>query len=93
MALTADYIKYLEEQGYVQVREIPERGICALRKFMYTTGIVYGLDDSGYKGRWCYASMPMAVVAFSQWDGVGDPPMDWIKYKGVGGERSRTEAN
>jgi hypothetical protein len=60
---------------------------------MYTTGIVCGIDDTGYEGRWCYASIIAAAVAFDQWDGVGDPPLDWIKYKGRKEERSRVEAN
>lgn len=88
MALTPEYIKHLEDHGYISPREIPGRGICALHKFMYTVGIVHGLDDGGYQGRWCYSGMVQAVVAFNRWNGEGDPPLDWIKYKGRREERS-----
>lgn len=86
--MSEEYKKYLEQLGYVSPREIPGRGICALYKFLYTTAIVSFLDDEGFYGRWCYPNIPMAVVAFNQWDGVDDPPLGWIKYKGKDGERS-----
>lgn len=33
-------------------------------------------------------SVTNAVAALNEWDGNGDPSGDWIKYKGIGGERS-----
>lgn len=89
MALTEQYKHYLEMHGYLHVQEIPGRGICALCKYMYTVGIVWGLDDTGYKGRWCYSGLVQAAVALASWDGQGDPPLEWIKYKGEDGERTR----
>lgn len=77
----------LENQGYAYLNEVPGRGICGLRKFLFTIAIVSDLDESGYKGRWCYATMPEAAVALSVWNGEGDPSGNWIKYKGHGGER------
>lgn len=85
-----ELIRDLESQGYVLIREIPGRGLCALHKFLFTTGIVWGLDDTGHKGRWCYPNVVTAVVAYTQWNGIGDPPLNWIKYKGLGGERCNT---
>lgn len=79
---------HLQNEGYVGTREIPGRGVCALYKFMFTVGLVYGLDDTGYKGRWCYDNVTDALTALITWDGIGDPPGAWIKYKGEGGERS-----
>lgn len=88
--LTPEIIQALAPQwGYRDVRVIPGRGICALQYFMYTVGITYGHDGTGYSGRWCYPNMAEAKVAYDKWDGVGDPSGEWIKYKGVGGERSR----
>jgi hypothetical protein len=54
---------------------------------MFTVGLIYGLDKYGYKGRWCYGENLEAKVALNEWDGTGDPPGLWIKYKGIGGER------
>ncbi len=86
--MTEELKQYLESEGYVSIREIPGRGVCALYSFMFTIGLVYGIDLTGYKGRWCYDSVIGAVNAISNWDGIGDPPGAWIKYKGEGGERS-----
>lgn len=78
----------LERDGYYNLREIEGRGICGNRKFMFTTAILFGLDEVGYRGRWCYGTSTEAEVALEHWSGLGDPPLNWIKYKGEGGERS-----
>lgn len=80
---------HLESEGYVGVREIPRQGVCACFRFMFTVGLVVGIDSMGYKGRYCYPGPGAALTALITWDGKGDPPGEWIKYKGEGGERSR----
>lgn len=80
--------KTLEAEGYYDLREIEGRGVCGLYPFLFTVGLVCGLDESGYKGRWCYGNKVETITALRVWDGQGDPPYKWIKYKGVGGERS-----
>lgn len=82
-----DLAGYLKSEGYYEFREIPGHGLCALSDFIFTTGLVVGLDHSGYRGRWCYQSKEEAEIALKYWDGQGDPPGNWTKYKGVGGER------
>jgi len=89
--LTPKLKEFLEEEGYVQLKEIEGRGICGVRKFIFTYGLIYGLDESGFKGRWCYDNYVEPVVALHNWDGIGDPKGNWIKYKGEDGERSRIE--
>jgi hypothetical protein len=42
-----------------------------------------GLDEIGYRTRFCYPDFLSASLALSQWDGRGDPPGPWIKEKGV----------
>ncbi len=83
-------IELLNAEGYLNVREVPGRGYCGLMRFMFTTGLIWGLSESGYRGRWCYATQEEAGAAFAEWDGVGDPPGRWIKYKGEGGERGQS---
>lgn len=78
----------LEKEGYILVREIEGRGWCGIMPFLFTFGLCYGLDDTGYRGRWCYTTGVEAAVRLAEWDGVGDPSGNWIKYKGEGGERS-----
>jgi hypothetical protein len=87
-AVSPELEVYLKSEGYVHIRYIPGRGVCAIMKFIFTYGLVYGIDSIGYKGRWCYGSLAEAFAALHMWDGKEDPPGKWIKYKGVGGERS-----
>lgn len=80
-------IKFLETEGYTHIRIIDGK-ICGIKKFIFTTGLVVGLDECGFNGRYCYEHRSDAVDALREWDGNGDPSGEWIKYKGKGGERS-----
>lgn len=71
-------------------RLLPGRGVCAISKFIYTYGLCWGLDESGYKGRWCYETKQDALDALRLWDGIDDPSGPWVKYKGIDGERFNT---
>jgi len=85
--LTEELRSHLKEEGYLEIREIPGRGVCAIRNFMYTWGLCIGIDETGYYGRYCYESPYEAFAALSVWDGKDDPQLNWIRYKGYGGER------
>lgn len=76
----------LKENGYVEIREVPNVGICALRGFMFTVGLVVGLDENSFRYRYCYPHKNAgdAVGALRAWDGTGDPLGNWIKKKGDG---------
>lgn len=87
--LTEELKNYLDSEGYTHLRVIPNLGICGLYRFMFTVGLVIEIDEYGYKGRYCYNRAFEASKALEEYDGIGDPGGDWIKYKGVGGERSR----
>jgi hypothetical protein len=82
-----------EGNGYYAYRKIETRGICCLNDFMFTTGIIVGLTSIGYYGRYCYPNKQEAIDSFNKWDGQGDPPGNWVKYKGEGGERSNLKCN
>jgi hypothetical protein len=86
-----DLKAYLETEGYYEIREIPGRGFCGLRKFIFTTGLVIGMDEDRYYGRYCYSNEADALKALNEWDGKEDPSGPWIKYKGSPGERSNPE--
>lgn len=81
------------ELDYMHVREIPGLGKCGLRRMIFTVGLCVGLDESGYVGRYCYKSWAEAYKALDSWDGIGDPPGEWIKYKGADGDRPRIIEN
>ena len=76
------------EELYLNLTEIPGRGFCAIHKYLYTTGLLYGLDFLGIQGRYCYETPWEACEALLLWDGKEDPPGNWIMHKGRNGEYS-----
>lgn len=83
--LTKELEQFLvEKNGYFNLREIPGRGVCGLGRMLFTTGLFYGLDFIGRKGRYCYKNLADAKEAIEIWDGTGHPPGEWIKHKGDG---------
>lgn len=68
-------------------RRVIEGQVVAVAKFLYTWGLLLDVTEESYSGRYCYASFDDAMFAMENWDGTGDPPGPWIKYKGAGGER------
>lgn len=69
-------------------REIPGQGLCVLRRFAFTTGLMTQVIFDGgcvdYRLRFCYPDIGDAFAALATWDGQGDPPGDWIKEKETG---------
>lgn len=76
---------------YFEFKNIPGHGLCALQRMIFTVGLFVGITEDYYKGRYCYPDLRSAKDAIREWDGTGDPPGDWIKYKGLGGERSNSK--
>lgn len=72
---------------YANVRELETGELAGLSLMIVTVGLVVGLEESGYRGRYCYERYEDAKAALEAWDGEGDPSGPWIKYKGRGGER------
>ena len=81
----------LISEGYEQICYVEGKGVCALLPFIFTVGLVVGLDESGYKERYCYSYKDVlhAILALYQWeksqDEIKGDPVDayWIKRKGV----------
>lgn len=72
----------LEANGYVNVRRLPTGEIAGVQQFIFTTGIVVGLTEAGWRTRFCYERSLEAIRALDAWDGEGFPPGYWIKEKG-----------
>lgn len=45
--MNSEFEKFLTEEGYTNVRVI-DGVICATLRFIYTVGVCYGLDSTGY---------------------------------------------
>ena len=85
---TADFdpafIEDLEAQGISPVAGVGNRGLCGLKRFQFTWGMLVNLQPLGYDLRYCYEHEADAHTALSSWDGVGHPAGPWIKCKGAG---------
>jgi hypothetical protein len=66
------------------LRTLPNHDVVGVRRFMFTWGLLVGIDGSGYRLRYCYEHQRDALNALMAWDGVGDPPGPWVKKKGLG---------
>jgi len=92
--LTPELAVQLEADGYRSLKEIPGKGICGLQAFVYTIGLMTGLDETGYYERFCYPHVHgvKALMALIEWD-VNTPESEdmpddkyWVKRKGQRGE-------
>ena len=66
-------VKQLNELGYHEIRFIPDLGLCGVQRFMFTCGVCYGLDETGYAGRICFDTWQNASLFLKEWDGVTLP--------------------
>jgi hypothetical protein len=83
--MTADELTKL---GYAVPRLLPTGEWAGLQQMFYTVGLFVGLDETGYRTRFCYEDAGQAFIALMTWDGQGDPCGPWIKNKGTpGGDR------
>ena len=82
MAQQRDVNACLEGLGYTDLRLISGK-MCGLYRFMFTTGLMVGLDAAGYERRYCFESREDALAALEAWDGEGHPSGPWIKLKGM----------
>ncbi len=78
----------LHVSGYTSLR-LHRGRVCGLHRFMYTVGIVVGLDFETYSHRYCYADFAEARGALGEWSEDDEhPPGPWIKRKGLEPELS-----
>lgn len=76
-----------EANDFLDIRVLAIGGkVVALQRFIYTTGLLVGVDEYSYTHRYCFPNYADAREAFATWAGAGDPPGNWIKRKGLGGE-------
>jgi len=83
-----DLVHALLHDGYSCIALVPGRGLCGIGRMLFTTGLFIHLDYTGYHGRYCFHTWYEAAAALIAWDGLSDPPGNWIKHKGGDGEYS-----
>lgn len=69
----AELLTILKENGYTNIWHIENRGWCATQRFIFTWGVCFGLDKTGYKGRYCFADQCSAEGFLLNWDGITVP--------------------
>jgi hypothetical protein len=68
MSLNAELRTQLFVNGYQNMCEI-DGMVCATMRFIYTVGVCYGIDSTGYRGRFCFESYQCAELFLKDWDG------------------------
>jgi hypothetical protein len=61
--------------------------VCAIGTYLYTYGLVVGIDERGHESRYCYERLYDAIKGLLLWDGKGDPKGPWVKHKGLNVDR------
>lgn len=62
----------LTSNGYMNVRCI--NGLwCGVHRYIFTVGVCYGLDETGYRGRFCFSTYQNAALFLKDWDGETPP--------------------
>ena len=85
--------------GYTDVKIVifkGERIIAGLMRYAFTTGLVIGIDSSGYYGRWCFHTKKEAQEVLDSMDTIPEDLMiagNWVKYKGWPNELSNPKYN
>lgn len=80
--LDDEHSTFYLNMGYAMPMKINGR-VCALKKFLFTTGILVGMDETGYAHRYCYHTNQDAITAYLDWALTGaDEPTGYIKRKG-----------
>lgn len=70
--MNSEFENLLADEGYTNVREI-DGMVCATHRYIYTVGVCYGIDMTGYRGRFCFDSQQNAELFLKDWDGQTMP--------------------
>jgi hypothetical protein len=77
-----EFLQALQAQGYEAMRVCGASGLCAIKQFNFTWGVVVGMDPLSHDRRYCYERRDEAVEALAAWDGTDHLAGPWIKCKG-----------
>jgi len=79
--LPEEQIQFYKDMGYGEAIRLNGK-IVALGKFLFTCGIMVGMDEHGYECRYCYHNEDEAMIGLLAWIGSDDDePSGYIKRK------------
>lgn len=67
-----DLERFLLSEGYTNLRDI-EGMVCGCYRFIFTSGVCYGIDFGGLAGRFCFDTKANARLFLKEWDGIEKP--------------------
>jgi len=80
-SIRGGHAKFFTDEGYQLPCKMHGKTV-AVMQFIFTVGIVVGMDDTGYECRYCYGSLAEAYIAYATWLKTGtDEPANYIKRK------------
>ena len=84
--ITPDDLDPEIRQSYVQFKQLPDGRLCGVLRLMFHWTIHVDIDHCGYADKYCYQTLPGALVALIEWDGTGDPD-GWHRHFKTGRRR------
>lgn len=76
-------IAFLEDEGYENLRKLPNGLWIGTMRMLFTQGLFVGLTATDYSHRYCYEPEHFkdAFEDVKNWDGEGDPKGKWVAKK------------
>lgn len=79
LVIDTETLTDLYRQGYYNIEAKGDK-LCGITPFIFTVAIVCGINANTYDFRYCYHNLQEALIAFNDWDGIGEPE-GYIKRK------------
>jgi len=86
--VTVEAVTEVPESGWAYwltedllLRRTPSGTIIGVGQYLFTWGVLRGVDEFGYSERWCYPNLPAALVNAAALDDESEP-VDFIRKVG-----------
>jgi hypothetical protein len=73
-----ELVAFIRQQGYSDVRLLPDGSVAAICELLYTRAIHLGCDRWGWSHRYCFADRELAAQRFAELQGEDDVPAGHI---------------
>jgi hypothetical protein len=74
-----EFMRWLkEDNGYLDVRYLPDGSYAALLNLMFTRAIILDVDRCGYGARFCFEDRSLADQRFQELQSADDVPAGFI---------------
>lgn len=82
MTLNQELIEFLREQGYENLRELPDETVVGTLELMYTRAICIGLNRWSWEKRFCFENKELALEELAKLTTGDDEPTGYIARRG-----------